>query len=516
MRPGGQRLALRSRTAAFATLACTLVFAFRLCDPAQASPHEVTYVDGVGDATPRLTDPDADNPFDPDAHRLPDLWEMTIGTWAPDDAEADIFMGNYAGGGKFFRLDLVLGGLVNPPGGANALGFEPFRYGDHPVFGFVEIDMDQDVETGGELDAPQYRYLGNVVRFGGKPAVHDLLDRVALDASAFDGNFLTPPYVERHGEEFHLALLGGQFGTGDLEELAGNGDYVFDEGETWRIFAPLFHRAHGYEPFSLADGGGVPGEYAPVCTVEFSHDTDTDATTISLVFPLTNQGAAQMEGEAEEPNNADPTDQASVLEALTDLHDSAVFLDQYPTGLPEEALITEWQNQDPEEHIDPLAWRITVLLGTSYTAFDPSGEYYVWTDVYPGVVRGDVNGDDEADPQDRQLIQQYIEDEDAEDGVVDGRVELAGFATNFSVFDVNHNSTADDLDVSLVSPLGDLDDDVDIDLADVFSFQACFSGKDEPYAPYACGLADLDADGDVDLEDWRQFEDALHGPGVGE
>ena len=476
----------------------------------------ITYVDQVGEAAPRVTDPGADNPFDPELHRLPDLWEIRIGTWTPDDPTTDIFVGSATASGEFFRLDLVVGGLINPPGGANAQGFEPFRYGDHPIFGFVEIDVDADVETGGELDAPEYRYLGNVVRFGGRPAISDLLDRVAPDAMAFDTDFTSPPYVERHGEEFHLAFLGSQFKPSDIEEIVGNGDQIFEEGETWRIHAPLFHRAHGYEPFSLALGGAYPGEYEPDGTVQFAHDPGTDSTTISLVFPLRNKGAGQMVGQGEQGNNGNPSDQASVLEALVDLHDSAVFLDLYPTGLPEEAIITAWQDRDPEAHLDPVDWELTALVGTSYTAFDPSGEYYVWTDVYPGVVRGDINGDGAADPQDRQLIQQHIASRDASDGSVDGKVALPEFAVDFSVFDVNHNGTTDSLDISLVSPPGDLDDDGDVDLADVFRLQACFSGTRAPYGASVCGLADLDADGDVDLGDWRQFEGALYGPGAGE
>ncbi|UCE61800.1 MAG: hypothetical protein JSU63_08645, partial [Phycisphaerales bacterium] len=147
-----------------------------------------------------------------------------------------------------------------------------FRYGDHPVYGFVEIDMDADVWTGGELFAPEYRYLGNVVRFGGNVLHPEFLDRVALDGSAFDDDFLTPPFVERHGEEFHLALIGGQFGAGDIVEVAGDDDGIFEEGETWNIRGPFFHRAHGYELFSFVEGGRYPGEYAPDADLQFRHD----------------------------------------------------------------------------------------------------------------------------------------------------------------------------------------------------------------------------------------------------
>lgn len=480
-----------------------------------AAAPSVTVADSGDDAAPRRTDPGGDGPFDSDLHRLIELREMIIGKWAPDDPEADIFVGTFANSGKFFRLDLVLDKLVNPPGPTGLVYFEPFRYGDHPIFGFVEIDMDQDVETGGELNAPQYRYLGNIVRFGGKPEIADFQDRVALNASAFDGDFLTAPFVDRHGEEFHLALLGSEFTSGDIEEVLGDSDTIFEEGETWQINAPFFHRAHGYEPFSLATGGAHAGEYAPACTLQFQHDAGAEVTYVSLVFPLKNQGAGLMVGEPPEPDNGDPSDHASVKEGLVDLHDSAVFLDSFPTGLPEEAIITEWMNKDPSDFLNPTQWEITALLGTSYTVMDPAGEYFVWTDVVPDVRRGDVNGDDEIDLQDQQLIQQYIADYDSADGLADGRAELVEFATDFSVFDVNHDGVVEDLDVMLVSLPGDLNDDGDVDLSDFASFSVCFSGSGVPYSPLECGLADMDADGDVDLRDMRRLVDMLTGPGTG-
>ena len=478
-----------------------------------APAFSATYLDSIDDAVARRTDPGGDGPFDPNEHRLVDLRELSIGKWCPYDPTTDLFAGSFEASGKFFRLDILLDCLVNPPGPTLPWDFEPFSYGPHPIFGFVEVDMDQDVETGGELGAPEYRYVGNVVRFGSKPADSvGLEDRIALDASAFDGDFLTAPYVDRSGEEFHLALLGSVFSQYDIVEISGNGDLLFDAGETWWIEAPWFHRAHGYEPFSLATGGAQPGEYSPCCTMQFEHDPNMDVTRITLVFPLKNQGAALMWGETPEPSNGDPSDQFSVKEALHDLHNSAVFLDLYPTGLPEEAIITEWKNKDPDDYLLPVEWELAVLLGTSYTVAEPSGEFFVWTDVYPEGIRGDMNGDTEADQQDQQLIRQFIADEDASDGVVDGRVELTDFALNFSVFDVNHNSVVDDLDEMLVSEPGNLDDDDDIDLADFTSFQECFSGSNIPYSPLECGLADLDADGDVDGKDFRWFERALAGP----
>ena len=207
---------------------------------ASAQTAWITFDDSTRDALSRPMDPGANLTFDPDEHRLIDLQRMTIGTWAPDDPASDLFTGKFETNGEFLRLELIVDGLVNPPGSADPFSFDPFRYGDHPVYGFIEIDMDGDVWTGGELDAPEYRYLGNVVRFGGNVLRSAFADRVALDGSAFDGDFLTSPFVERHGEEFHLKLIGGQFGAADIEEVEGDGDLLFEAGETWNVEGPFF------------------------------------------------------------------------------------------------------------------------------------------------------------------------------------------------------------------------------------------------------------------------------------
>ena len=87
-----------------------------------------------------------------------------------DEPRSDPFEGRFQEDGELLRLDLLIDGLVNPPGSTDPVAFDPFRYGDHPLFGFIEIDVDEDVETGGEIDHPEHRYLGNITRFGGKPS----------------------------------------------------------------------------------------------------------------------------------------------------------------------------------------------------------------------------------------------------------------------------------------------------------------------------------------------------------
>jgi hypothetical protein len=458
----------------------------------------------------RPTDPNGTLPFDPDLHRPIDLLELTVGAWSPDDPARDLFEGDYAADGLFLRLNLRLDGLVNPPGPTSAGGFDPFAYGDHPIYGFVEFDMDIDEETGGELEAPEFRYVSNAVRFGGMPAVDGLEDRIALDPTAFDDDFQTRPFVERSGEEFHLALLGGAFAAMDVIIIRGDGDLVFEADEVWEIEAPWFHRAHGFEPFSLVQSGGA---YEPPCTLRFAHDPTSDTTVLSLVFPLVNEAAAAMRDESPEPPDFDPSNQFSVHEALVDLHLSAMFLDEFPSGLPEELLIIEWQDKQPDQFLDPPAWAVNAILGTTYTASHPDGEYFVWTDIHPDPVRGDVNGDGEADMGDVRRIERFIEDEAQPPG--SGRVVLDGFPANFSVFDVSYDGMADDFDPLMVSVPGDVDGDDDADLGDFRTAQECLTAPGEPVESIPCRLMDLDTDGDVDRGDMARLLARWGGPGGG-
>ncbi len=470
--------------------------------------------DELGDAVPRPTDPGASAPFDPLAHRLPDLIEARIGAWTPDNPRDDLFGGVFeddASDAQFLRFDLRIDGLVNPPGDVDPFRFQPFAYGPHPVYGFVEFDMDRDEDTGGELAAPQYRYLGNIVRFGGNVSEEHLRGRAALDAEAFDGNIATSPLVDRSGEEFHLALLGGEFGPADVVVASGDADRVFEPGEQWRITAAFFHRAHGYEAFSFVSGGNLPGEYMPSVTIQFHHDLSLDETTISLVFPLTQGGAALMRGEPPEPIDFDPSNQASVHEALYDLNFSAQYLDKFPSGDPDEVIINEWADQEPTEFLGPESWEITVLLGSSYSEPQAGGVYFVWSDAYPNVVRGDVDGNDEADEDDVRQIEDFIEAHDASDGTLDGVAVIVGFAEDFSVFDVNHDGFVDGLDLLAGQADGDGDDDDDVDLEDFARLQECFQ-LETLSAPH-CAASDLNLDGQVDLHDLRLFELRLDGPG---
>ncbi len=471
------------------------------------------HIDATADAVARQTDPGGLLMFDTTAHRLPDLLEIKLLSYFPFDASLDLFDGVTdlsSSSADFFRLDLILKGLANPGGSVDPFDYSPFLYGDNPVYGFVEIDMDEGIDTGGELNAPDYRYLGNAARFGGMIGEEDLQDRVAIDASAFDGDFTTEPQIERSGEEFHLALLGGEFSPSDIDKIVGDGDGIFEAGETWRITASFFHRAHGFAPFSFIEGGPHPGEYEPESTLQFAHDLVTDLTTISLVFPLTQAGAAAISGGLEENLNLDSTDQASVEEGLFDLILSAEYLAKFPTGDPEEAILTGWAWRDTTSYLAPHDWSVTALLGSAYTEFSPSGIYYLWSDLYPDIVRGDVDGDEEVQSDDEALIAGYITANDALDGLVDGMVVIAGFASDFSLYDINHDGVVSDFDIAVSDATGDGNGDRNLDLADLAVFQRCFGIDSMAFGE--CVVMDLDINGAVELNDMNKLGQLLTGP----
>ena len=406
--------------------------------------------DPVGDALVRRSDPGADGPLGRAVHKMPDLVEYRIGSWQPLDPEEDLYVGSWSVGGDFFRLDLVFDGLTNPPGSLGLVTpFDPYAYGENPVFGYVELDMDADVNTGGELHRSDLRFSGNAARYGGLPVGARYADRVALDETAFDGDIQTGPFVDRSGEEFHVSLFGWLIDEIEDNNAGDANDVIlpgasFGEGDDWTVFGQLLHRAHGYEPFSFACCDGLPGSYEPEVQLRFRHDTTSNQTTISLVCPLNNAGAAAMEGEEVEPDDGDASNQSSVLEGLNDL----VFGVENPLTSwlsdPDFAIIQHWGARNPAEFLDPQSWKVVALVGMSYSSQDPDGALLAWTDMLPNVRRHDFNADHRVDQRDALLFDQFLAASDGvagidADGLVNGQVRIVNFGPNFSLFDVNYD-----------------------------------------------------------------------------
>ncbi len=62
-------------------------------------------------------------------------------------------------------------------------------------------------------------------------------------------------------------------------------------------------------------------------------------------------------------------------------------------------------------------------------------------------------------------------------------------------------------------PLGDFDDDGDVDLNDAATFAACYTGEEGGPINPGCEPGDLDLDGDIDCDDWVLFKLVWTGPG---
>ncbi len=492
----------------------------------QADSIARTQSDVVGDAVIRRTDAGATGTVDPAAHRLPDIVSYSIGYWECYDPRGNPFWGTWTTSSDFFRLDVVFSGLVNPPGPLACCGnpaFEPFLYGPHPVLGYIELDMDENPDTGGELDRPELRYLGNVGRFGGLPREPFLSMRAAISDRAFDKNIVTPPLVDRSGEEFHIELQNWNIES-ILRAEPSDGDLIFEPGETWRLVGRFFSRAHGYEPYSVACCLGRPGSYWPRSRVQFAHSMATNRTTVSLVYPLTNNGSSQM-GDGKpwpEADDGDPSNQNSIHEALSDLVYSVAVATSSQREQPDFAIIAPWQDQDPDVYMNPIYWRVTIVAGTSYTLPSP-GSWFVWTDIHPNVMPGDFDGDGRVTLLDVANLGSYVGGHDGQpgadaDGSVNGEVVLPRFGTNFSVYDVDYDGSVGVADIAAIPALryapGDLDTDGDVDLGDFGRLQACLSGRGMRPPNEECGIADLDKDDDVDHDDMLLLVPCLSGAGM--
>lgn len=452
----------------------------------------LTIDDAPGDAVIRRTDPGGDGPFDPMQHRLPDLVEMRIGGFSPTEPDDDRYIGIWDDDGPFARIDLVFNGVINPPGplgfGGGGAAYNPMRYGANPVFGFIEFDMDGNENSGGELNAPEYRYLANVARFGGVPAGPEFDDRVATTGHDIDEFLTTPPFVERSGEEFHWSFLGELISHVDVKrEMPGGDPQIFEAGEKWLIEGKLLHRAHGFEDFALTCFD-AEGEYDVEVKVLFAHSIGTDQTTVSLVYPLTNTAAAALDSPETfpDPNDGCPDDQNSVEEALVDLQFSATIADPATRLLPAFQLIADWENQSPGSYLSPKDWRITALVGTAYPVAEPNSSNLVWTDVYPGPLVGDFDGDNQVGPADALALSDFIALKDGDpscDGDGDnanGSITWIGFAQDFCVFDINYDGIVDstllgDMDLNGVVDIDDLDDFV-LALLDADAYTATHGG----------------------------------------
>jgi hypothetical protein len=466
-----------------------------------------TWTDPRWDNSPRRTDSTNNGPLIPGA-RLPDLLSVTLSAWQSPTASTNPYNGSVvSGSGPFhlFRLDVVFDGLVNPPGrmGDNStFPYEPAKFGDHPVLGFLEIDVDEDKSTGGELGpAAASRYLANVARFGRLPK-GSIGERAAIWGTDLQLPFAQSPQFRRSGADFVLSLCGCY--NPEIISEGGNGNQRFDAGETWIVRAPFFQRSGGYTEASFAFGGssGMAGTYDPQVNLRFSHSTLTDRTTITLVYALTMIGAGQLAGQPPQGWNFNVADQTSVYEGLRDVVEAAPFV---PFGTPAYTLSERWIGRNVNNYLDPAEWEVFALFGTAYET--PQDGAYVWTDTGVNETPGDVDGSGTLDGSDKARVRQKIVEYDAGpldgDGYIgeNGSVQIIGFGANFCLYDIDGNGLIDDMDVRTYC-IGDFNLDGRLNIQDFTAFLNAFNNGET--------RVDLNHNGMLEIGDFAEFLNAFN------
>lgn len=460
---------------------------------------------------------------DASSHRIPDILAYQLGNWRPNDANDDLYEGCWDPNANFFRFDIAFNGLVNPPGFVMpGNSYDPYKYGPNPVFGFVEFDMDNKVNSGGEVDAPQNRYLGNVARFGGVPNVARLADRVAKSHDDLDGVQDTPPHVERSGEEFHIALLGRVICDNEncdgIIIITGDDDCEFEMNEVWVVPGRWLHRAHGYEQYS---GAGGDGQYEPVLDLRIASIPEENKTVMSIVYPLNNVASAAMTDDpGVEGANGDDQDQNSIEEALIDLEISAANVSNAPP------IIADWASQSAADFLDSEAWHVNASVGMAYVSNGPPSARFAWTDIVRGPVPGDFNADGLVTMLDVSLLDGFIQENDGDPSAdedqnnANASVDIIDFGPNFSVYDLNYDGIVDINDKCAMNVLGDMNRDLNVNIDDVSGFVRALLGQSAIPAPGLCPIGsvgdmvergDFDRDGTINGGDIRGFLETLTG-----
>lgn len=474
----------------------------------RADDFELT-PDSVGDAVVRRTDAGNDGALNPGS-TLPDVMAIAIGYWDSPTPASNPFNGNWNDDdSELLRVDILFDGLVNPPGPLALTGptYDPFRYGPSPVYGFLEMDFDEILDTGGEIETVDRRFLGNVARFGSRP--QDALgDRIAENFTAFDGDLTTPPFVERSGEEAHLALCG----CDDITITNRFGDttpQTFDAGDTWIISGRLLHRTHAFSEYSFAFGGSGLGDYDPIVHLQFEHDLATDRTMISWVFAITMQGAADLADEPEQSADLNASNHASIEEMIFEMRFAAQNAQDPGPGTAFD-LLRDWGDEDheeTEEYLQVTDWELNGLFGTAYLNQEPDA-YYVWTDViHEDLVAGDLNGDGSVDENDHLIVMANVDRDDGQprdvDGLRNGQVVMSGFGLDFELADIDYDGVVGPIDLALLGYelFGDanLNGRVDKHDAGVVRLLNGVTDQDIAYNP----AADLDGNGVIDFRDLR-------------
>ncbi len=479
-------------------IAAALFASLAASSPLHAQSTRV-WTDPIADTMVRRTD--FGNSLEPlVGAALPDIKSLTIGGWMPTNPLTAPFAGTFinGAGADVFRLDLVIQGLVNPPGPISASqgDHQPALFGPNPLYAYVELDADNDHNTGGE-SAFSDTYLGQAARFAARPQT--LSDRAITSPTDYEADCETEPYFRRTGSEFVLDLCGCVAPV--LVSQSGNMNGIMDAGETFVVRASFFLRSSGYQDASFMSGGFFPGVYDPQVNVQFQHSPSPDGgfTTVSLVFPLTMHGYALLNGlPSDPPANFNVADAVSVFEALRDV---VIFTTNQSIPFCTIPIAAGWAGRNPADYLNVTTWNASVLVGTAYDQPTLNGNN-VWTDLGFDALHKDVNGDSVIDAADRNAILQYIELTDGlsfddEDNARNGSVLVRFFAFYYSVFDLNYDGFVNAFDLALIPSDCRADwDNVDgLNTADFFAFLADFFSEE----------ADYNLDGVTNTDDFFAF-----------
>ncbi|MFM9956912.1 MAG: dockerin type I repeat-containing protein [Phycisphaerales bacterium] len=486
-----------------------------------AASGRAVFNDPRGDADPHRVDPNTGPPVTlPPGRVNPDILSLSMTGWIPQQPSIDRYIGREPLAGEtfhFLRLQAEFAGLLSPPGPLGMTGkFSPTLYGRSPLYLFIDIDIDNDIDTGGELgNEAKERYLANVCRFGGRPSAggpvaSSMLLRAPISGTFVDSDFFTSPQFERSGADWSLLFCGCEQIT-VLAKISGDGDDSFEPNEDWIIGGRFFRRAGGYREGSAAFGGSLLGAYDPVVEARFTHASPLPAepagrTRVTLVYPLTMQGAQQLRGVGPiEPPDLNVSNDNCVFEGLIDLVAGA---NSGQLIGPNFVLQSRWAGRNPGAFLNPNQWRPTVIAATAYPDNRPFP--YLYTDVAFGERFGDTTGDALANAVDQADIQSVITNFDGtifdDDATANGVVKIQNFGPNFIIHDLDYDGDVDQQDVNNpVYPApptcpGDLNADGTVDTMDLVMFLARFGTTVPPYTQ-----GDLNGDGAVNTADLTGF-----------
>jgi hypothetical protein len=443
---------------------------------------------------------------------LPDLSSLTISPWESYNPSFDPYSGYTVShsAAHLVRIDAVFSGLVNPPGPlGGAVPFNPMEFGPSPLYGFFEIDVDHDADTGGDQPSVAAdHYLANAARFGGRPH-GELSLRAANTSDDLYQTWSVPPQVCLSGADWVLTLCGC---FDPVVVYKSDPDATtFNAGATWILSGKFFQRTTAYQYASAMVGanGSEVGLYAPTVNLRFQHDLVTNQTTVTLVYALDQYGAWLLGGKTSscpEPMDYRSDNATSIAEGVQDLIDAA---DRGGlTGLAYQVTY-RWANKTVADATDTTRWRPTFLVGSAYS--EQLDGKYIWTDLGFDCIVGDVNGDGLVNESDRSAIMAFINMFDGVEGSdadlqVNGQVQIPNFAVGFSVFDVDGDGVVGPADLAFytVGPCPpDFDGSGAVNVIDIFAMlNAWFSGDIS---------ADFNHDGHLSVQDIFDFLNAWFG-----